>query len=175
LSEGYRVFHVFQSEGNSLAGIRKASINRTQTNTVANTAGQTQQPPVVRFEANDAANVCVYMLSVEGCRKLSALLPQLTAGYEQYQAQAQQMAATGQPMPQVSAVPQFSPGQLGGAPDNGPVEALTDEQYAYVSGLVDGGALDDGDVLEIDNAMEAQTAQDLWENRWALAQGERAT
>lgn len=172
LVEGYRVI-LFSNDAQTtnITGLRRATLNRVQTGVISNVAGQTQQEIVVRWLPQETGDPERVWLKRSGARKLMGMV-------QQVQQQAAQMAAMGDPnaalaMQQIGILSTLTPAQVGD-PMQGvdPFEPLNEDHGDYVKALVESKTLDDDDVVVVNDRLRADVAQEMFDNRWHLAQGD---
>jgi hypothetical protein len=172
LSEGYRVFHfVGSADEGGLMATKKAVLNRTQTALISNVASQTSQQVSIRFTPKQTHDKPIYMLSKEA----GQLLGQMVQTAQQMAQQAQQLAAVGaDPGVQPDGVLMgFTTEQTMGDPEHGPIAPISEQQADYVQQLILAGQLKDDALIAINDSFCADIGQQVFDNRWGLAMGDR--
>lgn len=181
LVQGFRMIQFSDSDssgGNGIKTLKRCVLNRIQTNTIANVAGQTQLPMVIRLTASEVNDEPEYMLSpraglvVERHQKAHRDL--MTAAVQAGQA-GQDITGAAQQMDAILL--SFTGEQIGavnGKPlPDGPIEPLTEDQAEWVRALMDAGELRQRDLIQIDDRFVVECGQEIFDNRWDLSLGDR--
>lgn len=188
LYEGYRFFQF--GEESSLKGIYHSTLNRTGPAVLSNVAGKTQQPMVVRFDPAEPSGDNRFWLSKDGGEQLRDLIE---AAVSEIESERERMVAD-QPgyAQEINAeadtareqhleslgLGDFTPGQMGfaetGEPyPTGPQEPITRQQAGVVRRMIAEGQIEEADLITVNDTLYAKCAQQVWDNRWDLAEGDR--
>lgn len=162
----------------------RVTLNRIGPAIVSNVASQTSDPLVFLLQPVEMSDEPEVWLRKRGVRKVKQVLDQQMAEYEA----AAQMAMNPQPMPDGTPMPQMpmpqppqnplmslTPEQTVGDANNlgdGPTAPLTDEQADYVQTLIDQGLMSEDDVVKLTDDRVTRAGQTVFDDRWALANGE---